>query len=477
MKLILELTRAYPSTELKMFDIAYNRYSDVAHDDIVVLRREDQDAMPFGEQHTLPRIPTPALVLATVQHLLTHFLEDPALDRIDVYTYNGAVFDAVSGLTPELRTKVQVAPFSGLRARSYSMVRSIPAPQPQERQPQSEPGISAATAVAPALSVSAHISREFRWPTELIPIETALDALFRALAKKRAYSMNVGVRKTELRALLSVEDPLLDKTRAAVPGIMTALLRRAADKSVVEVEPGNLPNPRVWLADTPENVVRKAAFEAGRLARTRPSRSQHFLNVLREARLGPFSSIRSRLYDELERLVTESPITLTDLLKRCIDRTRSAEADPDGYPWRSVREFLINLLSRRPVLLDEAGASFCPSFSTLDRRVASLAPNWRLDLDGEMVIELAGKVDIALFDIDALAGALYFDRSDEYNAYITSVILRVLSEKRLVDSQKEHRLVVPISVSGDPVVSLSSASPSENGSTNPSGSQDSAGPA
>jgi hypothetical protein len=130
--------------------------------------------------------------------------------------------------------------------------------------------------------------------------------------------------------------------------------------------------------------------------------------------------------------MSAGPTTVGELLMRTIDLTRSGEGERNRYPWRAVREFLIHLLSRRPILLTADGNPIAPTFGTLEKQVADLVPTWRLDLDGELLIELATRIpDLQLADANGIAGALFFDRSVEAESHVSATISHLLKEGRL----------------------------------------------
>jgi hypothetical protein len=217
------------------------------------------------------------------------------------------------------------------------------------------------------------------------------------------------------------------------------------DENAVEGRPG----PQMGTRD--QVLPAKPAAEAGsvvvKMTATKRSRSDELVDCLRAQRLGPYSRIRRGLFDVLENVVKDKAVAakgFSSVLSTAIDRAK--EAMPDGpackpIPWRGVKVFLRDMLLRRPVLVAADDVRIGSGFGTLTIPVVGLVADWKLELDGELVIALVRSgVRLHLSDPPNIAGALFNDRSSEAEAMAGEVIDFLIETGRLQES-KEHFLV------------------------------------
>lgn len=294
-------------------------------------------------------------------------------------------------------------------------------------------------------SAGARVEKSFPWPSELMPVDEAARILRESLRQVRALDRSSGVRKTDLRPLLARTDARLDKENppAARPGIVSLIVEQARRLDYIIIEETTT-NPRVWLADGADNArpaTAPADMRVRAISGPPVGRSQMMLDILREGGLGPFKEVRLFAYDQVEELINDQDNhTLISLLAKVVDRIKDARAElipkeglRDRYPYRLFRKFFLNLLAARPVLLDDTGERVLPIFSHTDRQVSSLVENWRLELDGELVLYLAARMDLALQDADNLSGAL--TESHDNEDYINDIIRFLIGSGRLTESR------------------------------------------
>ncbi len=470
MKLIIDVTRANPDTEGSLVQRAVSAYPSVSRVDITILRVTHQmSAVTFGQEVVLPSGTHYSLVANVVFEQLRQMLNVAFDQAVVVFTFHKVVFELNARLTTDQQMRVTFRSFSslwqhttsyagpqGLRSASSSAESALQAGSTMSGEPPSED-------ILPSLATNRPVPQRqpmttFRWPHELMPIDDAVTFLVAALREVSATAPAKAVRQTDVRAILARLDNRFEKANplASFPGFISALLRAAEDRDAIAIDRLDINNPRIWLSAEAAGADNRRFLQ---VARRSHSRSQEFLDSLRRQRLGPFSNIRRQLFDALEMVINDGPVALGELLRKTIDVTRSSiqtqGLEAGRYPWRHVREFLTELLTRRPVLVGLDGSSVAPSFVTLATPIAGIHPDWRSQLDGELTVALvAGGVDIRLADVSALAGALYFERSDHTEAEAATVISKLLEIGRIEESDDDqHRLVLPTVPPPAPVAS------------------------
>jgi hypothetical protein len=324
--------------------------------------------------------------------------------------------------------------------------------------------------------------------SNLMPEAEMLNALTQALRGANAVDATSAVKMTDIRVLLEREDARFKKTSPGgrIPGLIGAIVDLAERKGIVmtnhaiekKCRPTWLKTPTITLANgnektsqpkphaenvgaqeliqpapirfRPENVPLKTDQpNASRSENRTPSRSDHFVNSLRRQGLGPFSSIRQALFDALGIVVTSQSDgkTLIGVVNETIERTKVsvlAKSEGQTIPWRKVKEFLREILTRKPILLASDGTVLCPSLQSLSASVHGLANNWRLELEGELILALLrDKLDLRVADLSFLAGALFNERSDASEIKVADVIQFLIEAKRLTEGPNHSLIEVP----------------------------------
>lgn len=283
------------------------------------------------------------------------------------------------------------------------------------------------------------------WPEGFVPLGDAIRMLVRGLLKNGRTSPANAEPKTSLRHLLELEDQRFAKgssPAAQTPRLITILLDEAVARGQVRCVGVN-PQVSVWV---PQQAVQPgaAAASAGDESEPGETRSQRFIRCLKDGGFGPFSDLRLKVYESVEFVLKENAggLNESELIKRAVDRVRvdgpgeflrrDRVIPRDQFPWRKLREFLSKLLRRQAVLIGPDGAAFTPSFVTVSRPVHGLEQDWRLRLEGELLVELVRHCDdIGYGDLDDLVGALLADRSSENTRWVEGVIGYLMDAGRL----------------------------------------------
>ncbi len=412
-KLIIDLTRANFGTEDQLVNEAtsYSYAKHVLPNNTVIVRRQIQriqNIHKIREEIIVNGLPE---IINRVTALISGFLADKTVGTVYILTFNRAVFEVTNFLPDADKVRVVIQSFSQARR-----------------------------------AAGFNVKQQFSWPEHIVAQDEAVKVLVEALKLYRANTKQSAIRKTDLRFVLGQVDARFrrDSSTPLPQGCVTALLVAASQSSVIALDATNdESNPYIWLSGTTVDHVIEATDGQGSSSVDAVSRSQKFLDTLKANKLGPFSKIRPKLYGSIESEIASGPVSIGDLITRAICAVRGG--NPDGnVPWRMVREFIINLLTLRPVLLDEQGSPLVPSFRTLSVKVYQLCPDWRRDLDGELVLSLvkAGH-EIVLSDIPSLAGALLLARDETAIDHMSSVIGHLLETQRIMESEENHRLVLP----------------------------------
>ncbi|MEU8431795.1 hypothetical protein AB0F18_02610 [Streptomyces sp. NPDC029216] len=256
------------------------------------------------------------------------------------------------------------------------------------------------------------------WPTQLMPLEDALDALEKALRRgQERPGHRRAVLKTELRTLLTMVEPRFDKDMyplAGTPRLISILLHEAQERGMIRqfgrepqisialgesvgpstaARPASVPQPEEFaiqaVAPVPAPAVAPSATAAVTInvpaqahsskpvpeltrVSTTPSRSWEFADVLRQRRLGPYPEVRHILYEEIADVAalngrTESPVlTVRALARQAVTATRQKAPDhfprrngddlpKDKYDWRGLENFVVQVISRTELTLGSDG--------------------------------------------------------------------------------------------------------------------------
>lgn len=182
---------------------------------------------------------------------------------------------------------------------------------------------------------------------------------------------------------------------------------------------------------------------AGQLADEHGSgtRSNAFVTLWKAANLGPFMTVRTAVYDAIDRQLENGPTTLKGLVSGAVKEVREAQAEqPEKFPWSRVTQFVETLMRRRPVALSgDERVSLTWTNGSLE--VTAMVDEWQLVLDGELVLHLVDQgAQVRIDDMPDLAGALYGrrDKTDINRAY--EVVRRLIQDGLIADGAPDDPL-------------------------------------
>jgi len=360
--------------------------------------------------------------VASVVSNLTRQALQAGATKISVFSFHGVVFDLASRFPPP------TTEFLGWKTVPYAHNSQV-------------------------------TSSRWEWPQDL-PESEAVEFLKRALKGAGAHGSDTGIRQTNLRYVLEREDDRLKKTHPVgrTQGLISHIVKAAEQRGLLEIKDRETINPLVWLREPAqahsEQVPKPAAATsvAAKLPPKRQSRSQQFINALREANYGPYSDYRLALYSHVRDAVAQAnphgARQLQAILRDAVERMKAQIAGrygkqkADDFSWRKLHEFLGKLVTRNPVMLDDMLEPTYPSFATLSTQIRELAPRFEIELDGVLVVELVSRVrDISVHDLPQLAGALYMDRTDADVDRISEVVGLLRERGNIVEGEGDSRFL------------------------------------
>ena len=437
--IIADITRAWAGSEASLLRAMLQLYENVESSNITIVCYQDQQnaanlvKMDF-HIHSLPRGVHYTQIAENVWSLIYPEIDGLSKsDQILILSFHTEVLKLESRIEPHFKPYISFIHWS-----------------------------TATGGISPEKSI---VSKRALWPEEVISRNEALSILTEALQNERALERSSAIRQADLRFYIGQIDNRLSKSGplGSTPGLIKLLVESAESRQLIEVDRStDKVNPFIWIRNAKlKSPAKDKSVQPDLISGKSKSRSQEYMDILRTRDLGPFSSIRETLYDCLESVVRKGnrkrarPITIMTTLGAAIDETiaicnntnNKGKIDAERFPWRRVRQFLINIMIRRPVLLNEHKQIVAPSFSSVAMIVTGLKENWRNDLEGELIIALVESgIGIHLVDTPSLAGALFVSRTDKDEHRIGEIIQYLLNEKRLIESGAPHyRLEIPFS--------------------------------
>ena len=178
-------------------------------------------------------------------------------------------------------------------------------------------------------------------------------------------------------------------------------------------------------------------------------RSRKMGEIVKKARFGPFPLIRPQLWDEIDAVVRdERGLPLSTALDRAIDRLKSAltsalevgERDPerDRRTWIAVRRFAEQALVRAGVAMGPEETPIASDWRTSNVPVSSMAENWRVRTDAEIVLVIVrGLDDVSPRDDKNLARALFFSSTDACTTHVRQCVAYLLESGKAVEIFEE----------------------------------------
>jgi hypothetical protein len=322
---------------------------------------------------------------------------------------------------------------------------------------------------SPELRAASPAAARLTWDSSFMPEDEAVEIVLRAVGA----SPTGRVKKSDLRSVLELADPRFSKASnpfAASTGFISLVVELLSSRGLVDLHGVE---PAVVVELTP--LGRERALSARRSARAvldRPSdvsgpraggsgpigatRSSSFIDVLRAARLGPFMNERLDVYEQIDYLVDAKSTPLRRLAAeavRAVRQSREPQTDAQEparepgessesterreskpFPWSRLASFIERLLMERAVA-EADGEALQLSWATGDRVVTGMVKDWKLQLDGLLVMRLidAG-LEVSLGDLPDVAGALYGGRDTEETERVWEVVTLLRESGELIVS-------------------------------------------
>lgn len=145
------------------------------------------------------------------------------------------------------------------------------------------------------------------------------------------------------------------------------------------------------------------------------------------------------MYEVLKEAGTfEKPRQLCDLIALAKEGARKKLAGSetkndrvDQQPWRWLGPFMEDILTQSGAASKADGTPIEPGFSSGLAEVSSLADDWEIRADGEILAALLlERDDVSQHDIPNLAGALYHSRDDAAQLRVLKVIAYLIQAGR-----------------------------------------------
>jgi hypothetical protein len=416
MTTIIDLTRAWAGTEAEVLAAVF----DALPED----ERGPVQVRAYSRQH-------PAISdLVATKGAKVGTIGDGATETVVVNSVNEAIREHI-----HIGDLVRVYSFSPAVRESVGMWSSV---------------VGDRVAYAPLAPFAVHSEHPeapaTAWDNSFMPEAEATGILVEAMVNTPSHS----VEKVDVRALLKARDPRFGKEAggfAAAPRFVSLLLDSARRRGLVIIE-GQHPRTTVSLTEAGIRSAQARVKPAAPDVRVVPApkadvtadpasavtRSAQFISALRSANLGPFMSVRTAVYQQIDATISEEPKALKKVVSEAVSAVREADMIPvpDGFPWSRVRLFIESLMRRRPVALSD-GDPIALGWVNGERQVNAMLEDWQLRLDGELVLHLIDQgMNIRMDDLPDLAGALYNGRDSGETDRAFEVVARLAADQ-LID--------------------------------------------
>jgi len=279
------------------------------------------------------------------------------------------------------------------------------------------------------------------WPADFMPKEEAVQVLCTALARYAA-----PVQLCDLRTVLVSVDSKFAKessSAAATPGLLKQLVTYGSYLGRVRVQyrGEDKANPLVSLVEKQGTESSAVEYKTTQSAEKLSKRMEAHL---RPKKLGPFAQLREELFNNLES-AAKAKLTLREVIAKAVTVTRE-DRGGGQYPWRDVQEFLITLMKRRPIALDDSDKVIIPDSTGRGTVVSSLRSNWRREWEGEIlvgVIEEINDIDVAYAAPD-FALLLYHTADTRRCTYVDELLSDLVKSGRLFEDSRTGYLSVSL---------------------------------
>jgi len=390
MHVVADLTKANPGTELSVLERIPNlQISGNIIEAVIYPRQKINLSSVSSLQFT--EIAEGGDLGKQVAERITHLLANNN-ESITVLSFNGYVLNLATKIDPAIMHRVSFLPWSSAwRVGNTSQGK-----------------------------ISSNKYQDASWPLNNISENETMEVLIKALRERRAFNESTSIRKTAIRPLLAKIEPRLDKPNTDhISGFISKLVSIAEHKGLITtINPGL--NPSIWLN---QSIATPAIAVIPNTEKIK--KGDLFSEKLKQDGMGPFPNFRDELFDAMDELVnSDSKPTLTHLIHNSVGKVQLAnENEHNGFHWGAVKHFIRSLLMLQDVALDEFGNPFRPNFLNMSKTVHALAKDWRIRLDGELILHLLRSgCEIGINDFQELIGSIYKTREEQYEDKLNAVI-------------------------------------------------------
>jgi hypothetical protein len=208
--------------------------------------------------------------------------------------------------------------------------------------------------------------------------------------EKTAYEKSLGTNlQSDVRPPAEMEKPNLGPALQMPTQTPEARLAKAG------TPPVESSNEKVATADSQDTTVRNL------------TRIQTFYKHFFDGKLGPFPRVRETFYSEIERLTSLKKYSANRLPIKAARQVHKSQNLK--IPFEVADEFLLRLLSRQPVLLDNDNIERNPlDASSFSIPITGLKEDWKDLLDAELLFFLvAADGRLAVGEMEDIAFVLY----------------------------------------------------------------------
>lgn len=276
------------------------------------------------------------------------------------------------------------------------------------------------------------VSRFEAWKIDSIGESEAVEVLVRALKDAKAIDSASGVAKTNIRPLVSALDARLGtEATGGVTGVVSSLIAAAKRRNLIEIDsnPEFPSSARIYLKEL-KAAMSKAIVPSSVEERERDKYQQ----TLREKGMGAFPNFREDVYLQMQSLLGDQDRpSAGNIVRRAVERVGERySAEHKNFSFNSLQSFVTTLLKGVPVLKAEDDSLLTPSFQHMTKKVFGFVDGWMEKLDGQIILcLLQNACAISVFDVPALAGAMYRNREGENQEKVLRVIGILRDEGRI----------------------------------------------
>jgi hypothetical protein len=442
MYLIVDLTKCLPSTVRSSIEQAFvfQRTRGLLIGGVVFIAHNGQRALTSDLQQVHYVSELSALQDACQ---VAKTIANERQDEISIVSYNGRTLSEVKTFCSSMGRRINTFSFSNLNHPVVQATHSY--------RDDARPNRDGAQA---SLNLPSGITES-----------EALSCLRRILEKPQ---MSSGLRQTDLRTHLTIEDQRFQKTNPMEKSFVGGLIRAAEAKGIVRVSREDPINPMIF-ASTYETCPQRTALprsgehvsdveENGKVQmdcdeqKTQPSpttRADLFHGYLSTVKLGPYTVCRIAIYQQIsEVLKTFEHGCVRDIVSDARKKAESShlftnEEARGKAPWKFAARLVETLILKSGSAIGSDGSTIPNGFSAAIQPVKSFVDEWQLRADAELVLSLIVEFrDISQDDVEDVAGVLYYKRDQQEQKRILELVDILMSSGRICEVEQNGRVLL-----------------------------------